>query len=106
MGTRTTPLRLSPGCAVSCLCSKPANTNPIPCYKKRFHVATIIDLLETYDAALIPPCNYSFPINSTEEFFEIANIITSSASAQLSACYSLAVTESTAIQSVSSILTC
>jgi hypothetical protein len=41
------------------------------------HVATIIDLLETYEAYAVLPCNYSFLVNFTEEFFELANIITS-----------------------------
>ncbi|KAH8792173.1 hypothetical protein F5882DRAFT_290886, partial [Hyaloscypha sp. PMI_1271] len=44
---------------------------------KEVHVTTIINLLETYSIAPIPPYNYSFLVNSTKEFFEITNIITS-----------------------------
>jgi len=40
------------------------------------HIATIINLFKNYNAYLISPYNYSFLVNLTEEFFELANIIT------------------------------
>ncbi|KAH8653981.1 ferritin-like domain-containing protein [Tricladium varicosporioides] len=74
--------------------------------QEEIHTDTIIDLLETYNAALVPPCNYSFPVNSTKEFFELANIITSvGIGATIGLAERLAVTDPLLIQSVSSILT-
>jgi hypothetical protein len=55
---------------------------------------------------LIPPCNYSFPINSTKGFFELANIITSvGIGATIGLAEHLAVTDPLLIKSISSILT-
>jgi hypothetical protein len=38
---------------------------------------TIIDLLSAYGAAVVPPCQYSFPVAFTEEFLALGDIITS-----------------------------
>jgi hypothetical protein len=69
------------------------------------HVATIIDLLEAYNEVPIPPCNYSFPVNCTEQFFELADIITSvGIGAAIGLADRLAVTDPLLVKSVSSIL--
>ncbi|KAH8799665.1 ferritin-like domain-containing protein [Xylogone sp. PMI_703] len=74
--------------------------------QEEVHVATFVDLLQAYDAALIPACNYSFPVNSTEQFFELADIITSvGIGAAIGLAESLAVTDPELVKSVSSILT-
>lgn len=74
--------------------------------QEEVHVATIIDLLEHYNAEPIPPCNYSFPVNSTQGFFELADKITSvGIGSTISLAKRLAVTDPFLIQSVSSILT-
>ncbi|KAH9211158.1 hypothetical protein DL95DRAFT_511998, partial [Leptodontidium sp. 2 PMI_412] len=44
---------------------------------KEVYIATITDLLKTYNAYPVSPYNYSFLVNFTKEFFELANIITS-----------------------------
>ncbi|KAH8650364.1 ferritin-like domain-containing protein [Tricladium varicosporioides] len=74
--------------------------------QEEVHVATILDLLEHYDAPRIPPCNYSFPVNSTPGFFELADIITSiGIGSTIGLAERLAITDPLLIQSVSSILT-
>ncbi|KAH8586636.1 hypothetical protein B0O99DRAFT_656749 [Bisporella sp. PMI_857] len=74
--------------------------------QKEVYVATIIDILENYNAAFIFSCNYFFPVNSTKEFFEIANTITSvGIGATIGLAKSLAITNLLLIQSVLSILT-
>jgi hypothetical protein len=63
-------------------------------------------LLKAYNAPLISPCNYSFPINSTKGFFELAHLITSvSIRATIRLAERLAVTNPLLLRSVSSILT-
>ncbi|KAI9770971.1 MAG: hypothetical protein M1840_002675 [Geoglossum simile] len=70
------------------------------------HIATLVDLLKTNNAALIPPCSYSFPINSTKEFFNLAHIITSvGIGATIGLAERLAVTDPLLIKSISSVLT-
>jgi len=74
--------------------------------EEAIHIATIADLLQTYDAPLIPPYNYSFPVKSPQEFFELADIITSvGIGATIGLADRLAVTDPQLINSVSSILT-
>src|SRR6266536_5614466 len=59
-----------------------------------------------YNAALIPSCNYSFLMNSTKEFFELAHIITSMGiDATIGLAERLVVTDPLLIRSVSSIFT-
>ncbi|KAF4624709.1 hypothetical protein G7Y89_g13460 [Cudoniella acicularis] len=73
--------------------------------QKEIHVATIIDLLEAYNEIPIPPCNYSFPVNSTEQFFELADIITSvGIGATIGLAKRLAFTDPLLIKPVASIL--
>ncbi|KAF9728610.1 hypothetical protein PMIN01_13438 [Paraphaeosphaeria minitans] len=35
------------------------------------------NVLNSYNEKLILPCNYCFPVNTTEDFFELAYTITS-----------------------------
>jgi hypothetical protein len=66
----------------------------------------MVDLLETYGAYPVSPCNYSFPVNSTEEFFKLASIITSiGIGTTIGLSERLAITDPLLIQSVSSKLT-
>jgi hypothetical protein len=84
----------------------PSNINLTSLQQEAVRIATIADLLEAYDAPLIAPCNYSFPVNSTQEFFELADIITSvGIGATIGLADRLAVTDPELINSVSSILT-
>ncbi|KAI9772443.1 MAG: hypothetical protein M1840_000646 [Geoglossum simile] len=74
--------------------------------QEEVHIATIVNLLKTYNAALIPPCSYFFPVNSTKEFFDLAHIITSvGIGAAIGLAERIAVTDPLLIKSVSSVLT-
>jgi hypothetical protein len=92
--------------AVSPTSSIPDYVNLTSLQQEEVHIATLADLLEAYDAPLIPPCNYSFPVNSTREFFELADIITSvGIGATIGLADRLAVTDPELINVISSILT-
>ncbi|MCJ1453588.1 hypothetical protein MMC28_003935 [Mycoblastus sanguinarius] len=40
------------------------------------HVATLQGVLENNNVTIIPPCNYSFPVSTPQQFFALGNIIT------------------------------
>jgi hypothetical protein len=40
------------------------------------HVATLQAVLRNNNATIIPPCNYTFPVSTPQEFFALGNIIT------------------------------
>ncbi|KAF8856257.1 hypothetical protein BDZ45DRAFT_545157, partial [Acephala macrosclerotiorum] len=74
--------------------------------QEEVHAATIVELLEAYNETLVAPCTYSFPVNSTDEFFDLADIITSvGIGAIIGLAEHLAVTDPLLLKSVSSILT-
>ncbi|KAI9855635.1 MAG: hypothetical protein M1813_009681 [Trichoglossum hirsutum] len=74
--------------------------------QEKVHIATFTNLLKGYNAEVIPPCNYSFPVNSTKGFFELANAITSvGIGATIGFAEHLAVTDPLLLRSISSILT-
>lgn len=73
--------------------------------QEEVHVATIIDLLKAYNKVPIPPYNYSFPVNSIEQFFKLADIITLvGIGATISLAKRLAVIDPLLVKSVSLIL--
>ncbi|KAF2260222.1 hypothetical protein CC78DRAFT_547702 [Lojkania enalia] len=45
--------------------------------QEEVHLETLTAILNTYNVPLIPPCNYSFPVSSAKEFFEVADLISS-----------------------------
>jgi hypothetical protein len=81
-------------------------SNVTPLQQEEVHTATIIDLLSAYGAAVVPPCQYSFPVASTDEFLAFGDTITS---AGISAIIGLADRVSRSdpliIKSVSSVVT-
>ena len=63
-------------------------------------------ILNTYKVPLIPPCNYSFPVASTNEFFRLADLIGSvEISAIIGLSQRLALSDPSVARLVSSILT-
>jgi Ferritin-like domain len=89
---------------VCCLLVSP-NHYLIPSQQKEVHLQTLVNLLTINNATPSPPCSYSFLINSTKDFFELAYVITSAgigATIRVAEC--LAVTDPLFIRSVSSML--
>lgn len=43
--------------------------------QEEVHLEKLTAILNTYNVLLIPPCNYSFPVSSAKEFFEVADLI-------------------------------
>jgi Ferritin-like domain len=76
----------------------------IPLQQNEVYLETLVNLLIVYNIMPIPPCNYSFPMNSTKDFFELVHVITSAGigiTIGLAEC--LAVTDLLFIRSASSI---
>ncbi|KAF2788131.1 hypothetical protein K505DRAFT_353408 [Melanomma pulvis-pyrius CBS 109.77] len=74
--------------------------------QEEVHLSSIANVLTSYNKTLIPPCNYSFPVNTTEEFFELAHTITSvGIGATIGLNERLAITDPLLVKSISSILT-
>ncbi|KAF2176533.1 hypothetical protein K469DRAFT_606843 [Zopfia rhizophila CBS 207.26] len=74
--------------------------------QEEVHLSSIENVLKFHNETLIPPCNYSFPVNKTEEFFELAHTITSvGIGATIGLNERLAITDPLLAKSISSILT-
>jgi hypothetical protein len=43
--------------------------------QEEVHLQSLITLLDAYNASALPACNYSFPVTSTESFFQLASLI-------------------------------
>src|ERR1700760_2273893 len=62
-------------------------------------------ILNGYTTSLLSPCNYSFPVSSTEQFSEVANTISSTGvSAMIGISQSLAFTDPSLTQLISPLL--
>lgn len=69
------------------------------------HVQTAEDILKANNARTFAPCKYSFPVNNPEEFFALANIITSvGIGAVINIVSGLALTDPKMVQGPASIL--
>jgi hypothetical protein len=74
--------------------------------QEEVHLSSIANILQFYNETLIPPCNYLFPVNEIEEFFELAHTITSvGIGATIGLNERLAITDPLLVKSISSILT-
>ncbi|KAH7111070.1 ferritin-like domain-containing protein [Dendryphion nanum] len=74
--------------------------------QEQVHRESLSTLLGAYEAAIIPPCNYSFPVASTEDFFRLANLIGSAGiGATIGLSERLALTDPMLARLVASILT-
>ncbi|KAK7177650.1 hypothetical protein PSPO01_16302 [Paraphaeosphaeria sporulosa] len=63
------------------------------------------NVFNSYNETLISPCNYCFPVNTTEDFFELAHTITSVGfGATIGLNERLAITDPLLVKSISSIL--
>jgi Ferritin-like domain len=79
---------------------------PIRSQQEKVHIESLTNLLDDYNISTIPPYNYSFPMESMKDFFNLAQIITSvgiGATIGLTEC--LAVRDPLLIRRLSSILT-
>lgn len=69
------------------------------------HVQTAEDILKANNAPTFAPCKYTFPVSNADEFFALANIITSvGIGAVLDVISGLAVSDPTIVQGPASIL--
>jgi hypothetical protein len=85
---------------------KPRNVTLTPLQQEEVHLSSLFNLLNSYNTTPIPPCNYSFPVESTKRFFELADVITSvGIGATIGLTERLAVTDPVLVRTVSSILT-
>ncbi|KAH8704538.1 ferritin-like domain-containing protein [Phaeosphaeriaceae sp. PMI808] len=74
--------------------------------QEEVHRESLGALLNAYKAVTIPPCNYSFPVASTEDFFQLANLIGSAGiGVTIGLSERLALTDPMLARLVSSILT-
>ncbi|KAF2186049.1 hypothetical protein K469DRAFT_687464 [Zopfia rhizophila CBS 207.26] len=74
--------------------------------QEEVHLQNLATLLNAYQAPLIPPCNYSFPVTSTKKFFQLAHLIGSEGiGAIIGLSERLATTDPMLARLVSSILT-
>ncbi|KKY22686.1 putative sexual development protein [Phaeomoniella chlamydospora] len=70
------------------------------------HVESLINLLDDYGIPTIPPCNYSFSVNSTKTFLDLAHMIGSvGIGATIGLTERLAATDPLLVKTLSSILT-
>lgn len=69
------------------------------------HVQTAEDILRANDAPTFAPCKYTFPVSNADEFFALANIITSvGIGAVINVVSSLAISDPKIVQGPASIL--
>ncbi|KAH8726694.1 ferritin-like domain-containing protein [Phaeosphaeriaceae sp. PMI808] len=73
--------------------------------QEEVHLETLTTILNTYNVPLIPPCNYSFPVSSAKEFFDVADLIGSvGISATIGLSQRLALSDPSVAKLISSIL--
>lgn len=73
--------------------------------QEEVYLETLTTILNTYSVELIPPCNYSFSVSSTKEFFEVADLIGSvGISATIGLPQRLALSDPSVARLISSIL--
>jgi hypothetical protein len=74
--------------------------------QEEVHLSSLANLLNSYNTTPIPPCNYSFPVDSTKRFLELADVITSvGIGAIIGLTERLAVMDPVLVRTVSSTLT-